>query len=506
MNEAQTIKAQVQPITECKNLINGEAFGSDSVLPVYNPATGEQIAALHEADAQVVDRAVSAAQKSFQSGVWRDLTVEERQSVLRKIAQLVDEHAETLAGLECLNTGIPYAHLLAGQIRRVALNFRFFADYIGQSEGDLYTQNPDYLTYVRRDSVGVCALVGPWNAPLALTTMKLAAALAFGNSCVVKASEQTPMTLLALMPLLQQAGVPDGVVNVVNGSGVVTGAALSAHAGIARISFTGGTQTGKQIMTLAAQNLTPVTMELGGKSANIVFASADLEKAVDGALLGIFSNNGQQCLAGSRIFLESGIAGDFIDTLITRTQNIRVGDPFDPETEIGALGSMTHMEKVLSYVGIGQKEGGNLLTGGEMIEELAPGAFMQPTLMHVEDNAMRVCQEEIFGPFGVIQTFDSANQAWALANDTSFGLVSYVWSENLSTIMDAQKRLESGLLWVNTPMVRELRAPFGGVKDSGIGRESGKACEQFYTEEKTVTLPVQSQLLTKLGNPDARGS
>ena len=202
--------------------------------------------------------------------------------------------------------------------------------------------------------------------------------------------------------------------------------------------------------------------------------------------------------------MESGIAGDFIDTLITRTQNIRVGDPFDPETEIGALGSKTHMEKVLSYVGIGQKEGGNLLTGGERIEALAPGAFMQPTLMQVGDNAIRVCQEEIFGPFGVIQTFDSAEQAWALANDTSFGLVSYVWSENLSTIMDAQKRLESGLLWVNTPMVRELRHRLVVSRTWHRPRE-GKACEQFYTEEKTVTLQVQSQILTKLGNPDTRG-
>lgn len=496
---ATQLRQSIIPPRRCENIIGGESLSGDHSLAVIDPATGEQISELFEADAGIVDRAVTVAYQSFEAGSWRTKTVEERQVILRKIADLVDGNAEHLANIECLNTGIPRAHLLLGQIRRVALNFRFFADYIGQARGTLFTQNLGYLTFVRRDPVGVAALIGPWNAPLALTTMKLAAALAFGNSCVVKASEQTPLSLLALMPLLRAAGVPEGVVNIVNGRGSVTGAALCAHPQISRISFTGGTATGRQIMALAAQNLTPVTMELGGKSANIVFASADIERALDGALLGIFSNNGQQCLAGSRILIEEKIAADFLDALIARTEKISIGDPFDSATEIGALGSVAHRDRVLSYVDIARTEGAQLLTGGQAVAARAPGAFMQPTLVKTDNNKGRICQDEIFGPFGVIQTFSTPEEAWHVANDTRFGLVSYVWSDDISTIMQAQNELQSGLVWVNTPMVRELRAPFGGMKESGIGREGGESCEHFYTEEKTVTIPDGKLPLTKLG-------
>ncbi len=495
----QDLRKQAQPQQRAENIINGKIVAGDHTLAVYDPSMNKQISTLYEADATIVDRAVTAAKSSFEGGHWRLKKIEERQIILRRVAERVSELAPELASLESLNTGIPRAHLLAGQIARVALNFRFFADFIGQSSGEVYTQNTDYLTFVRRDPVGVAALIGPWNAPLALTTMKLAAALAFGNSCVVKASELTPLSILKLMPILHEAGIPEGVVNIVNGRGAVTGAALCQHRDINRISFTGGTATGRQILSLAADNLTPVTMELGGKSANIIFETADIERAVDGALLGIFSNNGQQCLAGSRILVQKSIAEPFIDALVRRTNNIRVGDPFDPATEIGALGSRAHRDKVLAYTDIGKAAGGQLLTGGTSISELEPGAYMRPTLMQVSDNNNRLCQEEIFGPFGVIQSFETKQQAWQIANDTRFGLVSYVWSEDLATIMEAQRMLQSGLVWVNTPMVRELRAPFGGVKDSGIGREGGQACEQFYTEEKTVTIPQTKLPLSQLG-------
>ena len=487
MNEAQTIKAQVQPITECKNLINGEAFGSDSVLPVYNPATSEQIAALHEADAQIVDRAVSAAQKSFQSGVWRDLTVEERQSVLRKIAQLVDEHAETLAGLECLNTGIPYAHLLAGQIRRVALNFRFFADYIGQSEGDLYTQNPDYLTYVRRDPVGVCALVGPWNAPLALTTMKLAAALAFGNSCVVKASEQTPMTLLALMPLLQQAGVPDGVVNVVNGSGVVTGAALSAHAGIARISFTGGTQTGKQIMTLAAQNLTPVTMELGGKSAAIVMPDADLDNFMESVRWGIYFNAGQVCSAMSRVIAHEDIHDEIIDRCVALAEGLSVGpgiDRTDFGANMGAMVSDPQRDRAEGLVEAAAAEGASIATGGRRLN--LPGSLFAPTVISDVTPDMQIAGTEVFGPVLSILKTNSEAQAIDIANSTEYGLVGGIFTADIDAAHRAARRIRAGQIFINEWFAGGVETPFGGYGKSGYGREKGREALWNYVQTKNI--------------------
>lgn len=499
MPDAIELRNRVIPPSLCANIIGGVEYKDGARLPVIDPSTGAQISELVEADAAIVDAAVETAADAFENGPWRRASVETRQAILEKTASLIEENAEKLAGLECLNTGIPYRHLLAGQIKRAALNFRFFAGYIGQAGGDLYTQNADYLTYVRRDPVGVAALLGPWNAPLALTTMKIAACIAFGNSCVVKPSEQTPLTMFSMMDLLQSAGVPDGVVNLVNGAGPVTGAALCAHPRIDRISFTGGTATGRAIMQAAGANLTPVTMELGGKSANIIFASVDLERAIDGALLGIFSNNGQQCLAGSRIFVEEEIADRFIEAFVARAEKIRIGDPFDPATEIGALGSRPHRDRVLSYIDVGKKDGGALLTGGRAADELEPGAYMAPTVMTAPSNDARICQEEIFGPFAVLQRFSTREEAWRLANDTKFGLVSYVWANDLTTVMEAQSVLRSGLVWVNTPMVRELRAPFGGFKESGVGREGGKACEAFYTEEKTVTIAAREAPLNRLG-------
>jgi len=494
------LRALAEPPVLTPSVIDGHELSDGAHrLAVIDPGRGQQISELAEACPRTVDAAVQAAARAFDSGPWPRLPVEVRQDVLRRISALIDRDCERLASLECLNTGIPRAHLLRGQIARASLNFRFFADFIGQTQGDLYTQNQDYLTFVRRDAVGVCALLGPWNAPLALTSMKIAAAIAFGNTCVVKPSEQTPLTAYALMAILAEAGVPEGVVNLVNGRGHITGAALAAHPRIDRLSFTGGTGTGRAIMSATGANLTPVTLELGGKSANLVFESADLQRAIDGALLGIFSNNGQQCLAGSRILLQDSIADEFIEAFVARTRRIRVGDPFDPATEIGALGSIAHRDRVLSYVEATRTDGGEVLTGGHAIEALAPGAFMAPTVARARSNSDRICREEIFGPFAALQTFTTPQEAFALANDSLFGLVSYIWSDDLRVTMAGQEALRSGLIWVNTPMVRELRAPFGGFRESGVGREGGKACEAFYTEEKTVTIPVRDVPLNHLG-------
>jgi acyl-CoA reductase-like NAD-dependent aldehyde dehydrogenase len=329
--------------------------------------------------------------------------------------------------------------------------------------------------------------------------MKVAAALAFGNTCVLKPSEQTPLAIHRFVELAHEAGLPDGVLNLVNGRGSVTGNALVSHPEIDLVSFTGGTETGRSIMAAAGRNLVPCTMELGGKSANIVFASADLDRALDGALLGIFSNNGQQCLAGSRILLERSVADDFIDRFIRRASQIRVGDPMDEATEIGPLASERHMRRVLSFADRDWLGGGELLTGGIREESLGAGFYVKPTAVRAGSNAAPVAQAEIFGPFATFLTFEAADEAFAIANDTEFGLVSYVWSDHQPTVMAAAAKLRSGVVWINTPMMRELRAPFGGYKASGVGREGGAACEQFYTEEKTVTLPLVPPPLRKLG-------
>jgi 5-carboxymethyl-2-hydroxymuconic-semialdehyde dehydrogenase/aminomuconate-semialdehyde/2-hydroxymuconate-6-semialdehyde dehydrogenase len=304
--------------------------------------------------------------------------------------------------------------------------------------------------------------------------------------------------------LLHEAGLPDGVVNLVNGRGATTGAALVAHPGVDLVSFTGGTHTGRLIAAEAGRRLKPVTMELGGKSANIVFASADLDRALDAALVGIYSNNGQQCLAGSRILLERKIADEFVAKFVARARAIRIGDPTDDRTELGPLASAPHRERVLGFVDIAKADGAKLLTGGkrpDMPGALAGGYYVEPTAVWAPGPHARVAREEIFGPFASFLTFDSYDDAIRIANDGEFGLVAYVWSDHLPTVERATRDLAAGVVWVNTPMTRELRAPFGGYKDSGLGREGGEACERFYTEVKTVTVPSVPAAVRKLGVP-----
>jgi len=473
--------------------------GSGHVLPIVYPATEERISELEEAGEAVVDRAVRAARNAFDHGPWPRLAVAERQAILRRIGALVRQHADELAYLECLNSGIPMQHLARGQIPRAAQNFEFFAEFIGQYAGQIYTQDPRYLTLVTREPVGVAALIGPWNAPLALTSMKIAGCIAFGNCCVAKPAEQTPLAVARLMELIREAGVPDGVVNMVNGRGTVTGEALIRNPGIDVVSFTGGTSTGRTIMAAAGAGLKPCSLELGGKSANLIFASADFDRALDGALLGIYSNNGQQCLAGSRILVERSIADDFIAAFAERTRKLRIGDPMDPGTEIGPLAFRAQFERVLSYPTIAVADGSTLLVGGKRAEGFARGLYVEPTAVLAPDNRSRICQEEVFGPFATFLTFDTFDEAIAIANDSRFGLVSYVWSQDITVALKASSMIRSGVVWVNTPMVRELRAPFGGFKESGMGREGGLASMQFYTGEKTTTIPFGSVPMQRLG-------
>jgi len=468
-------------------------------LPVVYPATGAVVSWLVEADAAEVDRAVRAARRAFDAGAWPGMGAESRQVLLRRLADAIEAAAAELAELECLNTGLVLRELRERHMKRAAYNFRFFADFIGSRFDRAWPQNPGYQTIESREPVGVAALIAPWNAPVALASMKVAAAIAFGNTCVLKPSEQTPLALARFVEILHEAGLPTGVVNLVNGRGPVTGQALVDHPEVHLVSFTGGTETGRAIMAAAGQRLVPCTMELGGKSANIVFESADLDRALDGALLGIFSNNGQQCLAGSRILVQRSIADDFIARFVDRARRIRVGDPTDDATEIGPLASAAHRDRVLGYVDVATADGGTLLTGGRRRDDLGEGFYIEPTAVLAPSNDARVCQEEIFGPFATFVRFDTIDDAIRIANASRFGLVGYVWSDDLPTVMRTTREIRAGVVWVNTPMMRELRAPFGGYKDSGVGREGGEACLQFYTEPKTVTIPTAPPVLRRLG-------
>ena len=484
-------------------IIDGEAVaGHGPPMVVVNPADEQIIAEIPAADEALADRAMASARAAFSRGDWRRMPVEQRQQILRACADAIEAATDDIAGIECANTGTPLGQIRNGAVKRAAGNFRFFADYIGQMAGELYEQAHDYLTLVRREPAGVAVLISPWNAPLALGSMKVASAIAFGNSCVLKPAEQAPLGITRLIEVIQSAGLPPGVVNLVNGFGASAGDRLVRHVDADRISFTGGTATGRRIMAAAGEQLKPSIMELGGKSANIIFDDADFEQALDGALLGIFSNNGQQCLAGSRILVQRGIADRFIEALIARTRRIRVGDPRDGQTEIGPLANGHHYRHVTGFVPDSTDAGARLLTGGNRPEGLERGFYFSPTVVEVASNRHRLCQEEIFGPFAALIRFDSDEDAYRIANESRFGLVGYAWSRSIERILTAQDRISAGTIWCNSPMMRDLRAPFGGYGESGVGAEGGRAAEAFYTRQKSVIIARNPLHLRKLGASD----
>jgi len=464
-------------------------------LPVISPIDEELIAELAEADASEVDRAVAAARAAFARGDWRRASVGHRQQVLRRIAALIREREKDLAERECANAGLPIRQIRERHIRRAAANFEFFADYIGQVANAAYEQEHPFLTIVRREPVGVAVLIGPWNAPLALATMEMAGALAFGNCCILKPSELTPLEFVPLFELMRDAGIPDGVIGLVNGRGTVTGAALVEHPGIDVVAFIGGTETGRHIARAAGGNLKKYVAELGGKSANIITARCDLDRALDAALVGIFSNNGQQCLAGSRILVDESIAERFIARFVERVQRLKVGDPRDMATEIGPVISKGQYDRVLSFA-----RDATILTGGDRAPGFAKGYYVAPTVALASDNHAPLCQEEIFGPFATFLTFRTIDEAIAIANDSQFGLVAYLWSDDLPTVMKVQDALQAGTIWVNTPLARDLRAPFGGYKNSGVGRTGGDSSRALFTEEKVVTIPMDSFPIARMGS------
>jgi acyl-CoA reductase-like NAD-dependent aldehyde dehydrogenase len=470
-------------------------------LPVMNPTTGQAITTLAEDDAGAVAAAVQAARHRFEAGDWSRAPVARRKAVLLKICELMRARAEELAQLETLGTGIPITQARGRHVMRASMNFEFFAEFISQSADRMYDQNPDYLTLVRHEPVGVAGLIAPWNAPLALATMKVAGAIAFGNSCVLKPSELTPLPFLPLMEILRDAGLPGGVVNLVNGRGPVTGQALVAHPDVDVIAFTGGTATGRVIGEAAGRGLKRVVTELGGKSANIICADADLDRAVQAAVLAGFSNNGQQCLAGTRLLLQRPIAAEFLARFLDRVNALQIGPPAEPRTEIGPLISAAQLERVAGYAQIARQEGDEVLTGGAP-SELGAGYFFQPTVVRAASNRQRVCREEIFGPFVTALEFEDFDEALAIANDSEFGLVAYVWTGSLTQAMHAADELRTGVVWINTPLFRELRAPFGGFKHSGVGRDGGDWSRALFTEAKTVSIPRRDFVLPRLAGSD----
>ncbi|MDG1064772.1 MAG: aldehyde dehydrogenase [Luminiphilus sp.] len=472
---------------------------SATLLPVHFPGTGESIASLQEDAAAQVNTAVSAARARFHSGEWSQCTTTEKQRVFRAAAQAIRNNAHELALQESLCAGLPFAHLASRQIPRAADNFDFFADYIGQLAGETYDQLHDYRTVVTRQPAGVAAIFTPWNACLALSSMQIASCIAFGNSCVLKPSEFAPLAVLQLVRLLESAGLPSGVVNIVNGRGSVTGAALATAEGVDRIALTGRGNTARKVMAAAAARLTPVHFELEGNSANIIFDDADLDRAIDGALLSAFGNSGQICIAGSRILVQKNIADRFIEAFVARTKDLQVGDPLDDLTEVGPMAFAQHQQKILNYFALAENTDATLLTGGRAMPELGSGYFVAPTIFKVADNRSPLCQEEIFGPVVTIQIFNNDEDAWTIANDSRFGLIGYCWTESLRRAQAFQQRVDAGTLWLNTPIARDLRAPFGGFKASGIGRDGPRQAADFFTEEKATIAALGQPAIRKMG-------
>ena len=475
------------------SFINGKWIRSDSMrLPVVNPATEETVAYVIEASERETGQAIENAHATFSAGIWSGKTAREKQEVFTRICELTQEKMGELARLECTNAGLPYGYLKNRQLPRIIRNFRFFSDWLSQNTERAGFQDEEYLRFVVREPIGVVALISPWNAPLALASTKIAAALAFGNSCVVKTAEQTPLAVARFMEILIEAGVPAGVVNMVNGRGQITGDALSTHPLVQGISFTGGTATGKHIAARATRTLKKVDLELGGKSANIVMDDADMEWALAGSLSAIYTNNGQQCFAGSRILVQRKIADQFIARFVERSKSYQIGDPMHETTQLGPLANAGHFANVNGMIQRAIADGAQLLCGGGRPEITQDkGFYLAPTALLVQNNSSEICQEEVFGPVATIQIFDTYDEALAIANDSKYGLVCYLWTRDLNRMTKASLKIKAGVILVNTTMILDSRFPFSGLKQSGLGREGIEGFKYFYTEEKTITVAVR---------------
>jgi 5-carboxymethyl-2-hydroxymuconic-semialdehyde dehydrogenase len=468
-----------------------------ATFEVADPVTNHPYATAAAGGPDDVDRAVTAATQAFTEGPWPHLPARERARVLAKIADGIEARAARIAELETFDTGLPITQA-RGQAARAAENFRFFADMTVTLHEDAY-RSAGQFGYVIRKPAGVAGLITPWNTPFMLETWKLAPALASGCTVVLKPAEWTPLSASLLPEIMTEAGLPSGVFNLVHGIGEVAGAALVAHPGVPRISFTGETSTGRTIMAAAAPHLKGLSMELGGKSPCVIFADADLDAATDSALFGVFSLNGERCTAGSRILAERAVYHDLVTRLATRAERIRVGDPSDPATEIGALVHPEHYARVLSYVQAGLDEGARLVAGGSRPRAQPAGNYLAATVFADVEPWMRIFREEIFGPVVCVTPFDTEAEAIALANDTPYGLAAYLWTGDLARAHRLAGAVEAGMTWINSHNVRDLRTPFGGVKASGLGREGGAHSLDFYTESRIVHIPLADTRVPRFG-------
>ena len=463
------------------------AAGGD-VRELIDPSTGEMVAIVAEAGADDIEAAIAAARRAFDHGPWPRMTATERAAVLFRVADAIDAARDELTRIDTLNGGKPLRET-AIDVADAADCFRYYAGLTNKPHGQTFDVPGPTATFTIRQPIGVCGQIVPWNYPLLMAVWKLAPALAAGNVCILKPAETTPLSTIRLATILESAGIPAGVVNVVPGAGPVAGAAIAASPLIDKVAFTGGTQTARKILAAAGPNLTKVALELGGKSPNVVFADADFETAIDYALFGIFANAGQICSAGSRLVLERRGHERFLERLVERAKRIRVGDGFDPRTEMGPLVSRTQRERVERYLEIGNTEGARLLCGGERLGgALAAGNYISPAIFDRTTPEMRVIREEIFGPVLVVQTFESEDEALRIANDTEYGLAAAVFTQDVAKAHRMVRGFRAGITWINTYHPTYNEAPWGGMKRSGFGSELGTYGYDAYTELKQINV------------------
>jgi aldehyde dehydrogenase (NAD+) len=473
-------------------IINGEAVpaADGATFETVNPATEQVITTVAEAGAEDVDRAVRAARAAL-TGPWSRMKAIDRSRVLWKLGDLVLQHADELARLETMDNGKPITESRYVDIDMVARCFHWFSGWASKLTGDTTSVTPGTFTYTLREPVGVVGAIIPWNFPMIMVAWKAAPALAAGNTIVIKPAELTPLTAIRIAELALEAGVPPGVFNVVPGKGRVAGEALVRHPMVDKISFTGSTPVGQHLMRTAADTLKKVTLELGGKSPNIVFADADLDAALKGATMGIFYGKGEVCAAGSRLLVEKSIYDDFVNKLAERAKKMVPSDPMDPKCRLGSLVSPQQMQTVLGYIESGRSEGAKLVAGGERAPIGGKGAFVQATVFADVDNRMKLAQEEIFGPVLAVIPFDGVDDAIAKANDSFYGLASGVWTRDLQKAHAVSRRLQAGTVWINMYNSYDPGMPFGGTKGSGFGRDLGEACLNEYTQLKSVWINLE---------------
>ena len=476
--------------------IDGRFVDSESgeTLATLNPHDNSVIVDVAMAGKADIDKAVAAAHKAFPA--WARMAAADRGRILLRLADLIEENAEELARLESLDTGHPLKDSRALDVPRTAACFRYFGGMADKFQGDVVPVEAGFLNYLLREPVGVVGQVVPWNFPLMFTSWKMAPALAAGNTIVMKPAEITPLSSLKIAELMSQAGMPDGVVNIVPGLGHVAGQYIAEHPGIAKVAFTGSTATGRRVVQASAGNLKKVQLELGGKGANIVFDDANLAAALNGSAWAIFHNQGQACIAGSRLMLHERIADEFLERFVALARSIRLGNPMEASTEMGPLTSALHRDRVLSYVDVATEQGGRVITGGKApgAAELAQGCYVEPTIVKAKSYRDRVAQEEVFGPFVTVLTFKDDAEAMEIANGTDYGLGSGLWTSNLQRAHKMARDMHAGMVWINSYKRVNPGSPFGGVGQSGYGREMGFDAMREYTQVKSVWVNVDAQI------------